>query len=126
MGKDLITRLLAVLVAAVAYWALLGWDTTKDVDAAGNETGPYSTLQVVVFVLILVALAVWIGLRRDPLVSSIVLAVVTTIDFGISGATSDDSGLWIVGAILVLVGSLAGSLAVSYLAANLTADRVAR
>jgi len=109
--------LLSVLTVA-AYVAWLAWDSTYQTDpVTGAVSGPYEAWQVVGCALTLGVLALLAGMRRRPGVALAVVPLVFTVAWSVDAATTDESGLWLVGAVLVLAGSLAGVAAVAYPAA---------
>ncbi|WP_419996428.1 hypothetical protein [Streptomyces boninensis] len=107
-----------VLTAGVAMglWAAwLGWDQRYDEHPDGTVSGPYEAWQVVGLVLTLLAPVVLAALRGYA-----VGAVIGT-SAGLTAAafidwSDDESGLFMVGVILVMVGSLVGTLVVSAIA----------
>lgn len=98
------------LAGAGLWWGWFAWDTQRSIDpATGSETGPYEVWQVAGCVLSWIVLA-WIGVRMlRPLLVALVLPAAFTAAFALTGAGSDDSGLWVVGAVLVALGSFAGT-----------------
>jgi hypothetical protein len=115
----------AVLVVATVadYMAWLGWDQHKDVHPDGSLSGPYETWQVAGFVLILVALTVWVSRRGHIVLGTVVVPVVLTICFSIDPATdSENDGLWPVGAAAVLFGSALGVALVGHSTAKRPAE----
>jgi hypothetical protein len=118
----------AVLLAAatVATWyAWLGRDTEYQVDAAGQASGPYTTAQVAGCVLTLAALLVAaVLLRVHPLVAAATMTVAFTAAWTVPAA-EDETGLFLVGAILVFVGMAAGSTVVALVAGRLRRSRPA-
>jgi len=101
--------LVAVLTAA-CWFAWLGWDTQYRTDpVTGDVTGPYEAWQVVGCVVSLVAVTVLavraLGGRR----AVATVAVTFTAAWVATQAPRDDSGLWAVGALLVLLGTTAGA-----------------
>lgn len=110
--------IVAVAVLGVAIWfGWLGWDTEYQVDAAGNQSGPYEVWQVAGCVLSLMAVlvaAVFAGVRKFPAAAA--LTVAFTAAWTVSAAASDDSGLFAVGALLVLGGMAMGTALVATLA----------
>lgn len=103
-------------------WLLwLGWDTQYTVDAqTGNTSGPYEPWQVIGCVLTLVLLAALAGTRLSPWLVAPVMTVAFTTAWSWRAASSDDSGLWAVGAVLVLLGMAIGSTLVSLAARRLS------
>lgn len=122
-GTRALLGVLFLAAATVGAWILwLGWDTRYTVDAqTGASSGPYEPWQVIGCMLTLVLLAALAGTRLSPWLVAPVMTVAFTAVWSWRAAGTDDSGLWVVGAILVLVGMAAGSTVVS-----LAARRVGR
>ncbi|MEU8215427.1 hypothetical protein AB0C47_06620 [Micromonospora taraxaci] len=122
-GTRALLGVLFLAAATVGTWLLwLGWDDRYTVDAeTGATSGPYEAWQVLGCVLTLVLLAALAGRRLSPWLVVPVMTVAFTAAWTWRAASTDDSGLWAVGAVLVLVGMAAGSTAVS-----LAARRVGR
>lgn len=107
---------LAALTAAT-WWAWLGWDTEHDVDpTSGEVSGPYQAWQVIGCVCCLGVLAVVGALLLRPWIAAPIVTLVFTGCWAAAAANTDDSGLWAVGAILVLLGTAAGSTALGTVA----------
>ncbi|MFI1194264.1 hypothetical protein ACH4T9_13535 [Micromonospora sp. NPDC020750] len=106
---------LVLAVATVAvWWAWIGWDTEYTVDPVTDSvSGPYDVWQVVGCVLSLAVVAAVGGWVLSPWLVAPVMTVAFTVAWAWRAATSDDSGLWAVGAVLVLLGMAAGTTAVS-------------
>ena len=109
-------QLLAVLVLAgltLAAWAAwLGWDQEYDVHPDGSQTGPYGVWQVIGLVLTLLAPVYWAASRRH--FAGAVLGTTAGLTVAAFYDWSDDaSGLFIVGVVLVMLGSLGVTAAVS-------------
>ena len=119
-----LSALLALAVATVLTWvAWLSWETGYRTDAAtGSVSGPYSWWQVAGCVLTLAVLAAVAGRHLPPLIVVPVMAVAFTVAWSVDAAGADESGLWPVGAFLVLVGVAGGSALVA-LAARLLGRR---
>ncbi|KKJ98562.1 hypothetical protein [Micromonospora sp. HK10] len=111
---------LLLAAATVGSWlAWLSWETGYRVDPeTGATSGPYAVWQVAGCVLTLVLVAALGGWWLGPWLVVPVMTVAFTAAWGVHAAATDDSGLWVVGAALVLIGTAAGSLVVS-LAARL-------
>ena len=112
--------LLALAATTVlAWWAWLGRDTTMQLDPqTGNYSGPYTTAQVAGVVLTLAALLVIAVLLRVPaLPAAAVMTVAFTAAWTVQAAGDDESGLFLVGTILVLVGMTAGTTVVALITA---------
>ncbi|GGT28792.1 hypothetical protein GCM10010271_36120 [Streptomyces kurssanovii] len=116
LGAGLV--LAAVTVGAWAAW--LGWDQRRDVQPDGTTTGPYEAWQVIGLVLTLLVLVYGAVSRRF-------IAAVAGIPVGLTAAAyydwSDDaSGLFMVGVVMVMAGSLAVTAGVAALIACMTRD----
>ena len=123
------TKTFSLLILAAAtvlsWWAWLGRDTTKTLDpATGNYSGPYTTAQVAGAVLTLAALLIAAVLLRVPaLPAAAVMTIAFTAAWTVQAAGEDESGLYLVGAILVLAGMTAGTAVVASLTALLRRER---
>jgi hypothetical protein len=104
--------------AAVASWtAWLSWESGYHTDAAtGAISGPYSWWQVAGCAVTVAALAALAERWLHPTVVAIVIAVAFTVAWSVDAAASDETGLWPVGATLVLVGTALGATAAAWLA----------
>ncbi|MGW7360969.1 hypothetical protein ACWGI0_31230 [Streptomyces sp. NPDC054802] len=121
----LLPELSAVLVVAavsVALWAAwLGWDQHYDVRPDGSTTGPYEVWQVAGLVLTLLAPVYWAASRRY------FAGAVLGTTLGLTAAAyydwSDDAtGLFVIGVVLVMLGSFAATAAVSAVIAAVKKD----
>ncbi|MEU7851326.1 hypothetical protein AB0B74_23845 [Micromonospora parva] len=114
-GTRALLGVLFLAAATVGAWLLwLGWDDEYTVDSqTGATSGPYDPWQVIGCVLTLVLLAALAGTRLSPWLVAPVMTVAFTTVWSWRAASTDDSGLWVVGGILVLVGMAAGSTLVS-------------
>jgi len=111
-----VAGLLAVAAATVlTWWAWLGRDTTMTLDpATGNYSGPYTTAQVAGAVLTLLAVLVAaVLLRVPPLPAAAAMTVAFTVAWTAQAAGEDETGLFMVGAIMLLVGMAAGTTLVA-------------
>jgi uncharacterized Tic20 family protein len=120
-ARNLIGLVLAALAAAGAFAAWLGRDTAKTLDpATGQETGPWSTGQVVACVVtLLVILVVAVVLKVQPLIAAAGLTVGFTLAWAVTAARGADDGLWAVGAALVFIGTAVGSSVVALITARI-------
>ncbi|MEU0738686.1 hypothetical protein [Streptomyces sp. NPDC006134] len=109
-------RLMSALVTAVvasAMWAAwLGWDQQRDVHPDGSSTGPYEPWQVIGLVLTLLPPVCWAAYRRH------FVGAVLGPTAGLTAAafydwSDDGSGLFVIGVGLVMVGTFAGTTAVT-------------
>ncbi|MET9421130.1 hypothetical protein ABZY06_10390 [Streptomyces sp. NPDC006540] len=117
---QLAAGLVLAAVTAGAWAAWLGWDQQRDVQPDGTTTGPYEAWQVIGLVLTLLAL-VYGAVSRDY------IAAVAGIPVGLTAAayydwSDDSSGLFMVGVVMVMVGSLAVTAGVAAVIACLTRD----
>ncbi|MEV7327742.1 hypothetical protein [Micromonospora sp. NPDC093244] len=126
-GTRALLGVLFLAAATVGVWLLwLSWDTGYTVDAQTDATsGPYAPWQVVGCVLTLVLLAALAGTRLSPWLVAPVMTVAFTAAWSWRAASTDDSGLWPVGAGLVLVAMAAGSTLVSVAARRVSRRRLA-
>lgn len=97
------------VVAAIAWFAWMGWDNEYWYDDAGNAQGPYETWQVVGCALTFVVGCVLGAALWRPLGPMAVMPLAFTVAWVVTAAGTDDQGLWPVGAVLVLAGTLLGS-----------------
>lgn len=109
-ARDLIAGLLVAAASAGAWLAWMGWDDEYQVDAAGNASGPYEVWQVVGCALTLIVLAVLAAWLWRPWAVVVIAPIAFTLAWSVTAARSDDSGLWAVGAIMVLVGTVVGAI----------------
>ena len=105
----------AVLAAAtvLTWWLWLGRDTEYQIDANGVASGPYTTGQVagcVLTLLVLLVAAVLLGVR--PRLAAAAMTIAFTVAWT-AQASSDETGLFMVGAIMVFVGSAIGTSVVA-------------
>lgn len=114
------TRVGNVLVAVLAagcWWAWFAWDTERTTDPlTGATSGPWAAWQVLGCGVCLVALVV-VATRWLP---AWLVVVTVPCAFTVAWSTTasgDGSGLWAVGAVLVLLGTAAGAALVALLAA---------
>jgi uncharacterized protein YqgC (DUF456 family) len=90
----------------------------------GVQSGPYTTAQVAGAVLTLAALLIVAVLLRVPaLPAAAVMTVAFTAAWTARAAGEDETGLYLVGAILVLAGMTAGTTVVALLTALLRRRR---
>ncbi|KAB1910930.1 hypothetical protein [Micromonospora sp. AMSO31t] len=116
MTKTTRTALGGLLLAAAtvgAWWAWLGWESGYTVDPeTGATSGPYAVWQVAGAVLTLIVIAAVGGWFVSPWVVAPVMTVAFTAAWAVRAASTDDTGLWAVGAALVAVGTAIGATVV--------------
>ncbi|MGW3205671.1 hypothetical protein [Streptomyces sp. NPDC001135] len=107
--------LTGVALAAWAVW--LGWDQHRDVHADGSTTGPYEAWQVIGLVLTLLVPVCWAAYRGyaagGVLGTTVGLTLAAYVDW-----SDDSSGLFVIGVGMVMIGSLATTLAVTTVIAS--------
>ncbi|MGK5740422.1 hypothetical protein [Micromonospora sp. URMC 103] len=109
--------LLVALLSAASWYAWLGWDDEYRVDpVTGAVSGPYAVWQVLGCALTLLAVfvaALLVGVRPVPAGAALTLAFSAAA--AVTWARRDDSGLYVIGVGLLLVGLAAGTAVVSVL-----------
>ena len=111
------------MFAAAMWFAWLGWDH-QFYKVDGVKQGPYRAWQVVGCALAIGAATVFAYLRVSRSAAIVVMAAAADIGFAVPwavDASSDESGLWIVGLVFLLVGGGAG-LAVVLVTADALAN----
>lgn len=105
-------RLMAATLAV--WWFWLGRDDEYQIDPlTGVSSGPYEAWQVAGCVLSLAVIAVVGGILSPPWMVAPVVTLTFTVAWSLAAASSDETGLWVVGAVLVFVGLGFGSAALS-------------
>ncbi|MDP9822265.1 hypothetical protein [Nocardioides massiliensis] len=97
------------VVAAIAWFGWMGWDSEYWYDEAGDPHGPYETWQVAGCVLTLLVACVLGAALWRPLGPMAVMPPAFTAAWIATSASGDDQGLWPVGALFVLVGTVLGA-----------------
>ncbi len=109
--------LLAALVAvasASCWWAWCAWDTTYQVDpVTGLARGPYQSWQVTGCILSLIALTAAAAHKLSTPVVVLAVTLGFAVAWSVTAASTDETGLWAVGAILVTVGLALGTALVA-------------
>ncbi|MFF0745713.1 hypothetical protein ACFYVL_35505 [Streptomyces sp. NPDC004111] len=106
---------LALALFALGAWAAwLGWDQTRDLHPDGSTTGPYEAWQVIGLLLTLLPPLYWAASRRH-LTASVLgipagLTVAAYVDW-----SDDASGLFMVGVVITLLGTLTATALASAL-----------
>ncbi|MGW1257224.1 hypothetical protein ACWD5Q_19100 [Streptomyces sp. NPDC002513] len=127
MGQGLpkpVPQLLSVLVLAgvsLGAWAAwLGWDQHRDVQPDGTTTGPYEAWQVIGLVLTLLVPVYWAASRRY--FAGAVLGTTAGLTIAAYDDWQDDSsGLFMVGVVMVMMGTLVVTTIVSAVSASVPA-----
>jgi hypothetical protein len=120
-----------VVVAALSvltWYAWLGWDSQYQTDPATQvSSGPYETWQVVGCVLTL--LAVFVGALlagARPLPASVALTLAFTAAWTVQAAGHDETGLFGVGATMILFGLTVATTVIAYVVAAIRGWLAAR
>ncbi|MBM7460402.1 hypothetical protein ACIBED_04850 [Rhodococcus coprophilus] len=127
------TALVLLAVAAttvVAWFGWLGWEAGYRTLPDGTVTGPYSTVQVVGCAVTIAGIVVagCLTLRCAARTSAAVIACATVSFAAVwarDAASRDETGLWAVGLVFLVVGAVAG-LAVVAVLTRLVRDAVLR
>lgn len=106
------------VASALNYLLWLGWDQEKVVEPDGSLSGPYESWQVVGLVIGLGVLAVLAGRLGLPKIGTLGVAGAMWLCWSVNAAMSDESGLWGVGALMLLPAVLLGVGLVAFLAAS--------
>lgn len=97
-----------ILGSAGAWFAWMGWDQEYQVDPmTGLESGPYEAWQVIGCGITLLAVAVPASWGRHW--KAVLLPPSFALAWSVTAAAQDMTGLWRVGAIMVLIGSSVGT-----------------
>jgi hypothetical protein len=108
----------SVLLAAatVGSWAgWLSWETGYRTDPVTQTvSGPYSWWQVAGCVVTLAVLAGVAGRWLNPLLIAPIMAIAFTAAWSVPAAADDETGLWVVGAMMVFAGTAAGAVALGW------------
>lgn len=97
---------LLALATAAAWWGWLGWDHSYYRDArTGEWAGPYQPWQVAGCVLTLLAIGVIAYWRLPAWVVGVTVTLSFTLAFAASSLPEDETGLAMVGVLMVLVGT---------------------
>ncbi|NEN76912.1 hypothetical protein G3T38_01335 [Nocardioides zeae] len=125
--RDLAWGLGVAVLSAAAWFGWMGWDDEYQVDTATNQvSGPYEAWQVVGCVVTLLVVGVVAARWWRPFATATVLSLAFTVAWSVTAAAEDDTGLWGVGAVLVLVGTAAASLLVAAVVAAVATAREPR
>jgi len=107
--------LTVAVLSAGSWWAWMGWDHEYLIDPlTQTASGPYETWQVVGCagsLLVVLVAALLLGVRW--FVASPVMTVAFTAAWTATAAAADDTGMYGVGTIALLVGLAVGTAAVS-------------
>ncbi|EXF24237.1 hypothetical protein BG28_07260 [Nesterenkonia sp. AN1] len=104
--------LFVILGSAGAWFGWMAWDQEYQVDpVTGMEHGPYEAWQVIGCGITLLLIALWTSRSRWWL-TVLLLPPSFTVAWSLTAAAEDSTGLWLVGAMLVGIGSTLGTVVV--------------
>jgi hypothetical protein len=113
--SEVIGVVLVAAASAVSWFAWMGWDRGYQLDrATGKWSGPYEAWQVLgcaASLLVLLVAALSAGVR--PLPASAALTLAFTAAWTVQAAGSDETGLYTVGMLMLLVGLAVATTVVS-------------
>ncbi|MBA3232992.1 MAG: hypothetical protein H0T17_03440 [Propionibacteriales bacterium] len=111
----LLAELVVSLLLGAAVWAAwLGWDHSYYYDpVVGAYQGPYRQAQVVACALTVGLLTALLALRWNPVVVAAGITVGFWVVWTVQAGSEDDSGLFLVGSILLLGGLVLGTTVAS-------------
>lgn len=108
--KSPVTVVALALLTAACWWAWLAWDETYQIDpVTGNASGPYEAWQVIGCVLSLVVVGSVAALLLPAWVVVGTMTVAFTAAWTATAQSQDETGLFMVGAMLVFVGMACAS-----------------
>lgn len=114
------SALLSLALCCVSFgtwWAWLGWDHEYYTDpSTGYAAGPYRPWQVIGCVVTLLVLAALAYTVLNPVLVGVSMTIGFTAAFASTAVPDDESGLAMVGVLLVLVGMSFASLVLGLLA----------
>ena len=108
-ARSLIGAVVLAAATVLTWWLWLGRDTEYQIDENGVASGPYTTGQVagcVLTLLVLLVAAVLLGVR--PLIAAAAMTIAFTAAWT-AQASADETGLFMVGAIMVFIGCAIGT-----------------
>ena len=111
--------LLAVVLGALTWAACLGWDRAAPYDTATHSVqGPYLTLQAVGRGLTVLVLTAVLAARWGAVVAAVGVSLGFWVGWTVDAATQDDSGLFVIGAMMLAFGLAAGTALAAALGAG--------
>jgi hypothetical protein len=101
------------VLGALTWAAWLGWDRTASYDViTGTVQRPYVTLQVLGCALTVGVVTAYLAARWHPVAAATGVGLGFWVVWTAWASSTDGSGLWVVGAVMLAIG-LAGGTAVS-------------
>lgn len=120
LTKSVLSAFNLVALTVVTWWVFLGLDNTRDVDPiTGSTSGPYEAPQVIACVVVLIGLVVAGTIALSAWVAVIAVAIPFTATWAVWAKANDDSGLWVIGVVMVLIGTVCGGTLVATVTAFL-------
>lgn len=115
LRRQVIGAFVVAILTDLVWLGWMGWDTRYDIDpVTQQQSGPYEAWQVIGSAIsLLVVLVGALLLRVRPVVASVAMTVTFTASWVSAAVTRDDSGLHLVGALLLLLGLAAATTIVS-------------
>ena len=116
--------LLVIGLTVLTWYGWLGRDHEYQIDpVTGVASGPYEAGQVIGCALTLLGLALAAGLLVYPWLPLLVMPPAFTVAWSIDAASQDETGLWGVGAFMILIGTSGGAAVLSAVAHALLGRR---
>lgn len=110
LGGQWVGFVLALVLGAATYAAWLGWDTEYYYDAAvGAYQGPYRPLQVVGCAVTFAVVTALLAMRWRPLIVAAGSSLGFWLPWTVQAAGQDETGLFMIGSALLIVGLAVGS-----------------
>ena len=130
MSEKLKIAVLVVVLAlstAACWWGWLAWDNTYQIDPlTGNESGPYEAWQVIGCVVSLVVIGSGAALLLPAWVVIVTMTLAFTAAWTATAQSQDETGLFMVGAVLVLVAMAGATGVLTFLVQAIARRRRAR
>jgi len=102
------------LLSAACWWGWMAWDHTYHLDPdTGESAGPYQPWQVIGCVLCLIGVAVVATWWMSAWIVIVTMPIAFTTAWGLTAAARDQTGLWALGAMVLVTGMLLGTTVVA-------------
>lgn len=123
----LLSALLLAALTVVAWYGWLGWDHEYQTDPVTNVvSGPYETWQVQGLAVTLLGLAIGAAVLVSPFLPLLVMPLAFTVAWSVDASGQDETGLWGVGALFILVGMSTAGLVLAAVVSGLLGRRSRR
>ncbi|WP_134764972.1 hypothetical protein [Nocardioides sp. 1609] len=124
IARSLLLAAATAAAAAACWWGWMGWDHEYYTDpATGYPAGPYRPWQVAACVLTLLAVAAVAFRVLHPAVAGLAMTLGFTVSFASTALPEDDTGLAMVGVVMVLFAMALASFVVGLVATAARARR---